>query len=342
MPESNDNQPASYATSPLMYPLALLLSLAVFAAGTILIARPEERGHLLGVALSTSGVLGIVITIAVWPLAVLMRNTHRLLQQQADRAAAQATSTAARLDQHLSVIREQQLISDRTKSVAFREKDREALRRAISEELGRQDWEAARILVDSMASEFGNQAEVERWRADIATKADAAISAHLTQVRTELARFIATENWPRAFELAQSTAAAHPGHSAAAALPRQVEQDRATIKRKLMDDWNTAVETHNVELGVTTLKRLDAYLTPAEALANQETARTFFRERLTQLSDLFKTAVKEHQWPTAISLGELLINDFPNTRISQEVLQVMDDLKKRASESTAPPAEATA
>ena len=338
MPESNEAPTiVSTTSSPLMYPMALVLSLGIFVAGTVMLGRSEERALLLGVALSAGGALGVVITIVTWPLAVFLRHQHKMLQQQAERAVAQAAAAHSRLDQHLTVIREQQLISDRTKSVAFREKDREALRRAISEELGREDWEAARVLVDSMASEFGNQAEVERWRSEIAAKADAVITGRLNTTRAEIQKSIAAENWHAAFELAQHAAKTYPTH--AAGLPREVDQQRAVVKNKLMDDWNRAVQSHDLELGVNTLKRLDAYLAPAEALSIQETARSFFRERLNQLSELFKTAVKEHRWAEAINLGELLISDFPSTRISQEVVQVMEDLRKRAAEAAAPVSE---
>src|SRR5271170_654068 len=41
----------------------------------------------------------------------------------------------------LNMVTENQLISDRTKALAFRDKDRDAVRRAVQEEISRQDWE---------------------------------------------------------------------------------------------------------------------------------------------------------------------------------------------------------
>src|SRR6185295_7427002 len=70
----------------------------------------------------------------------------------------------------LNLISEQQLLSDRAKSVAFREKDREALRRAIQEDIGRQDFEAAITLADEMERVFGYRGEAERLRQQISER----------------------------------------------------------------------------------------------------------------------------------------------------------------------------
>jgi len=76
-----------------------------------------------------------------------------------------------RLDQLailLNLMSEQQLLSDRAISIAYREKDRDALRRAVHE--GK--WAAtigtpALSLVDEMERAFGNKAESTRLRKEI-------------------------------------------------------------------------------------------------------------------------------------------------------------------------------
>src|SRR5690606_23562519 len=68
----------------------------------------------------------------------------------------------------LNLISEQQLLSDQAKRVAFREKDRDALRRAIQEEIARCDWEAASMLVNDIEEEFGYRQEALRFREEIA------------------------------------------------------------------------------------------------------------------------------------------------------------------------------
>ena len=53
------------------------------------------------------------------------------------------------------------------RKVAFRDKDRDALRRAIKEDLARRDWEAALVLVDDMETTFGYGAEAATFRQEI-------------------------------------------------------------------------------------------------------------------------------------------------------------------------------
>ena len=57
-------------------------------------------------------------------------------------------------------ISEQQLLSDRARSVAFRDKDREAIRTAINEELLQGEWEAAFALADQFEQAAGRIALV--------------------------------------------------------------------------------------------------------------------------------------------------------------------------------------
>jgi len=46
-------------------------------------------------------------------------------------------------------------------------------------------------------------------------------------------------------------------------------------------------------------------------------------------------AVKDNKWNDAIRIGDVIMREFPNTRIAQEVREKMDLLRKRATEPTA-------
>jgi len=45
----------------------------------------------------------------------------------------------------------------------------------------------------------------------------------------------------------------------------------------------------------------------------------------------FKLLLQDHQWQEAIDVGEQIVRDFPNTRMAQEVREVMDTLKQRVA-----------
>ena len=79
------------------------------------------------------------------------------------------------------------------------------------------------------------------------------------------------------------------------------------------------------------MKRLDAYLSPAEAESLQETARSIVKAKLESLKDQFSRAVHESNWHEALRIGDVIIRDFPNTQMAKEVRDNLDALKQRAS-----------
>src|SRR5579884_3812605 len=98
-----------------------------------------------------AGCVALCIVICAWPI------TSAINRYAARSREEMCGPISERLDQMailLNLMSEQQLLSDRAKAVAFREKDREALRRAVQEEMGRQDWEAAEALADDMERLF--------------------------------------------------------------------------------------------------------------------------------------------------------------------------------------------
>jgi outer membrane protein assembly factor BamD (BamD/ComL family) len=99
------------------------------------------------------------------------------------------------------------------------------------------------------------------------------------------------------------------------------------------------VKRNDTDASIGILKRLDLYLTPAEAESMQETVRSVFKDKLNALRTQFSLAVQDHHWHEAVRLGETIMTDFPNSRIATEVKESMDSLRKRAADA---PEEATA
>ena len=70
------------------------------------------------------------------------------------------------------------------------------------------------------------------------------------------------------------------------------------------------------------------YLTPSEGLALQEAARDVFRTKLHNLGVQFSIAVTERQWTTALDVGQQIIEDFPNSRMAEEIREKLDVLRQ--------------
>jgi hypothetical protein len=232
----------------------------------------------------------------------------------------------------LNLVNENQLISEKTKSVAFREKDRDAVRRAIQEEIARQDWEAALVLANEMETVFGYKAEADRFRTQITSRRSEISQRQISEQMVVVDRYINAEAWGQALQEAHRVMTLFPSDERVQQLPQEIESKRAAKKKSLHDAWLEAVKTHDVDGSIEILKHLDAYLTPAEAESMQETARGVFKEKIVLLRDQFRVAVQEHNWASALTIGDTIMTDFPNSRMAQEVGPMMDMIRQRASD----------
>ena len=240
----------------------------------------------------------------------------------------------------LNQISEQQLISDRTKQVAYRTRDREALRRAIHEEINNKDWEAALVLANDMENVFGYKSEAARFRKEIEAKHHEVLRREVGEGVAVVERQIRAERWQDALSEAHKVAQAHPQDEQARNLPQWVEERRAGHKRHLIESWQDAINRRDIDGSIEILRKLDPYLTPQEAEAMQEPARNLFKEKLNSLRTQFTLAVQDHNWSESIRIGEQITRDFPNTRAAQEVRDMMPVLRERQAGGAVEPAPA--
>src|SRR5204863_9899816 len=131
----------------------------------------------IGCALLAAGAASLVAVLLVWPLALI----HNTSSTDSHRRQEELMGRMQEMSVVLSMISEQQLLSDRAKAVAFREKDRDALRRAIRDEMANKDWEAALVLADDMEKEFGYAQEAQRFRDEIAQSRDDVLRRQITE-----------------------------------------------------------------------------------------------------------------------------------------------------------------
>lgn len=312
-------------------PLAAVAVVFIVAI-TLLQSAP---GSAAGAALLCASVLGLVFTLATLPIALNSQAAREAQQRQQDDLTAALTERLQNLSVVLTLISEQQLISERGKSVAFREKDLDAVRRAVGEEISRKNWDAALVLAGEIDTGFGYKQEADGLREDILSRRDEIQRQKVAELLAPVDRYIQAEAWGSALQEAQQIMINHPDDPQVKRLPEEIESRRQMRKQQLRQSWDEAVSRHDVDGSIEILKRLDLYLTPAEADSMQEIARNVFKEKRETLRTRFALAVQEHNWPLAIRLGDEIIKDFPNTRIAQEVREKMEALRKRSEEPEA-------
>jgi hypothetical protein len=282
--------------------------------------------------LGTAGLMLASLLVAM-PIVLSIDAARKAIQDHEDQILAGLAKQLGDVCALLNLVNENQLISDRAKSVAFRVNDRDAIRRALTEEIARPDWEAALALANDMEHLFGYKAEADRYRAEIQAKRQGIVDGQIAEQMVIVDRYTNAEAWGQALHEAQRIMALFPDDPKVQQLPQEIEARRAAFKKKLQDSWADAVKNHDIDESIDILKHLDLYLTPSEAEAMQETARGVFKEKIALLRIQFTEAAQDHRWAEAIRLGESIISDFPNTRMAQEVRDMMEMLRQRAGEA---------
>ena len=309
-----------------MFAAALLLSVIVLGVGIFLAV--ENRG----LALAAAGAVCVVAVLVAWPVARAIAQSTEFESRRRQDLGTVLSERLQQLSVLLNVVSEQQLLSDRAKQVAFRDKDRDALRRAIKEDLSRKDWEAALALVTDMESTFGYKQEAEQYREEINKYRAEVVNREIQNIVGKIDNFCRHEKWTEALWESDRLHRHYPDNEQVRKLPQEIEVRRQGTKRHLLDAWNEAIARKDVDGSIEILKKLDLYLTRQEAESMQEAARGVFKEKLNQLGAQFTLAVQDKKYPEAVRVGEIITRDFPNSGIAREVRDLMESLRSRAGE----------
>jgi regulator of sirC expression with transglutaminase-like and TPR domain len=238
----------------------------------------------------------------------------------------------------LAQISENILLSDKAKEVAFREKERRTLRKAIEEDLEKRDWEGAELLIDRMQNYFGYRGEAEQYRKRLEEAKESARNEEIDQAVKRVEGLMERYEWESAARQIKQLLSLFPNDDRVKALPEELEDLRQRRKRHLLAAWDEAVHRNEIDRSIDLLKELDPYLTPNEAEGLRESVKGVFKAKLRNLGVQFSIAVSEKAWEDALKIGRQLIEEFPNSRMAQEVRDRIDVLQQLAEgEEFVPP-----
>ncbi len=231
-------------------------------------------------------------------------------------------------------------LSDQAKSLVYRDRELEAVRETIHEDLIKQDYGTAAVLIDAVETRFGYPDEAQRMREELEASRKATLEEKIDAAVARIQQIIDRRDWSRATRETRRILRLFPDNPKIASLPERIQQARTEHKRELLERYGEAVKKNDIDTSIKLLKELDLYLSPQEvaALGLEESVRGVFKERLHQLGVQFAIRVTDQQWDEAIAAGEEIIREFPNSRMSQEVREKMGVLKAKArSAGSAPP-----
>ncbi len=224
-------------------------------------------------------------------------------------------------------------LSDQAKSLIYREKETEAFRDRVHDALVRQDYSTAEEIIESIEKKLGYAQVADELREELENFRKATIEEKVDAAIARVQAIIDSHDWNRAARQARRLMEVMPDNPKVKALPQRIEQAKTRHKRELLNKYREAVEKNDVDRGIELLKELDLYLTPQEAAALEESARGVFKARLHNLGVQFALKVTDEQWTDAISVGNEIIREFPNSRMAQEVRGKMNILREKASRS---------
>ncbi len=247
-------------------------------------------------------------------------------------AALRENAADPRSIELMESINKRLLISDAAKRIAYREQDRNALREAIRHDIARGDFDAALVLVQDMANEYGYREEAEVFRTEILAARKADIDAKIDQAVTALDMLLQRREWNQAAEEAAKVKRLYPESPRTEELEQRVKDARARYKQDLESRFLQAAQRDEVDAAMDLLKELDPYLSGDEAQRLREVARAVVGKKRENLGVQFKLAVHDKDWTSAQRIGEQIMREFPNTRMADEVRNMIELLKQRAVE----------
>lgn len=222
-------------------------------------------------------------------------------------------------------------LSEGAKRVIHRREEREIIRRAIEQDLNDKDWDAAMVLVKELAERFGYRADAEEFRQRIEKARLQTLDADAAQALSKLDELIRHRKWAEAYAEAARIQRLYPDSHRAVGLRERVDREFELYRKELERRFLIAAQREQIDDAMDLLKELDQYLAPHEAEPLQEMARGVITKSRENLGVQFKLHLQDHEWQEAIDVGEQIVRDFPNTRMAEEVRNLMGTLRQRVA-----------
>ena len=288
------------------------------------IFRAEETNLLRQLVLMLGGLVLLSAFLA------MLSKLFKILEMLRDNSTKleEVTGSLEKIHAGLTQINHSTRVSETAKAIVFRDADRQSLREAVLEKLQQQDFNAAQQIIDEIAKRPEYQELAEQLRTQVEQYHTATDQERTNQAIAHIEKLFNNCHWARASAQIEGLIKAYPDNEKIKSM-RQILFDKKQERKKiLLAAWDDAVRGQETDRSLDILKELDLYLTPNEGLALQEAARDVFRTKLHNLGVQFSIAVTEKQWTSALNIGQHIIKDFPNSRMSEEIHGKLDVLKR--------------
>jgi hypothetical protein len=222
-------------------------------------------------------------------------------------------------------------LSEGAKRVLHRRRERDLLRQAIEQDIAAEDWDAAMVLVKELAESFGYRADAEEFRTRVERARAQTLDRKVVEALAQLDEHIRNRRWAESYAEAARIQRLYPESHRVDGLRARIDQARYSYRKDLERRFLIAADSDQLDGAIELLRELDGYLTPTEAGPLQEVARGVIGKVRDNLGARFKLSVSDHRWDEAVQVGTKIMADFPNTRMAQEVSEMMPMLRDRVA-----------
>lgn len=308
-------------SNPMLAFMLIWYGAMAIGATAVIIWLPELR---------VAGVAALAVILALLPIA--LRQTAAKAQTRSDDRAL--IRGFEHLSKRLETMVQEGGLSEAAKRVLHRREERDLLTRAIEQDITDQDWEAAMVLVRELAERFGYRADAEEFRTRIEQARAETLDRNVSDAMKRFEALLAKHHWSEAYREAARIERLFPDSPRVENLRSQVDQARRRYKVDLERQFLHAAERDEVDRAMNLLKQLDEYLSESEAEQLREVARGVVSKARENLGARFKLLIEDKEWSEAVRVGERLMKEFPNTRMAEEVRDMIDVLRSRAEQTT--------
>lgn len=239
-----------------------------------------------------------------------------------------SSSEAGKLDAILEAIQ----MSENAKRVLFRDRELSVLRNTVQEDIERGEFHSALVVCDQMATVFGAVEESEVLRTKVQTIIHEFHDARICEEVEKLEKMLAARKWVEAYQDAARLRRLFPESPQLHGLEQRIADVRIHYRHDLEARFLGAASCDNVEQAMKLLRELDGYLTPDEARKFRNTATDVITKYRDTLGARFKMAVSDRRWEEAIEFGEVIAQQFPNTKMAEEVQTMLETIRVRVGE----------
>ena len=272
--------------------------------------------------------LGALVFISA--LLAMLSRVFKILDALRDNSnkLEEVANALEKISSGLAQINHSTRVSEAAKAIAFRDADRQSLREAVFDKLQQQDFSAAEDIINEIDKRPEYKELAVQLRIQTDRYHDATDLERLNQIMAHINKLLDDCQWGRASAQIEGLIKAHPDNEQIKAMRQVLLDKKQERKRILLAAWDDAIQNQETDRSLEILKELDQYLTPNEGLALQEAARDVFRTKLHNLGVQFAISVTEKRWVGALDIGQHIIAEFPNSKMSEEIRSKLDVLKQ--------------